>query len=160
MTAKIEKIDQVNTAIFKRDIKHTAEDVWSCLTENNKLQEWFSELEIKNLEPGGKIYFHFGDGNYEMIDIIEVKSNKVFAFTWPPKNSVRFELRATETGCELTFKQFLHEISDHTARDLTGWHVCLDVIEALLDGKTIDDRKSYWESHYPSYQELLQSAGF
>ncbi len=159
MIAKIEKIERVNTAVYKRALHHSKADVWSYLTENNKLQQWFSELEIKTLKPGGEIHFHFGEGNYEVIDIIDVEANTLFSFTWPPNNAVRFELSESETGCELTFKQFLHKVNEHTARDLTGWHVCLDGIEMLLDGRTIEDRKSHWELHYPKYQELLQAAG-
>lgn len=159
MIAIIEKTDQENTAVYKRQINHSVAAVWSYLTENEKLQQWFSELEMKDLKPGGEIHFNFGDGNHELIDILDVEPNKLLVFTWPPKNTVRIELNETEHGCELIFKEILHEVDEHTARDLTGWHVCLDVIEALLDGKTIDDRKSEWESHYPAYQELLRAAG-
>ncbi|AXI08007.1 hypothetical protein CV093_03070 [Oceanobacillus sp. 143] len=113
---------------------------------------------MKSLEKDGEILFNYGDGNYEKIDITEVEPNKVFSFSWPPKNSVRFELEENNQGCKLVFIEYLHEITDHTPKDLTGWHVCLDVIEALLDGKTIADRKSYWQERLPEYQNLLREA--
>lgn len=155
MIARIEKLDQVKTAVYVRRLNHSAAEVWAYLTENEKLKQWFSELEIQSLEPGGVIHFNFGDGNYEQIEILDVETNKRFSFTWPPKNTVRFELKETAGGCELTFREFLYEIDDHTAKDLTGWHVCLDVIEALLDGKSIENRKEYWEKYYPIYHALM-----
>ncbi|RDW15055.1 SRPBCC family protein [Oceanobacillus chungangensis] len=156
MTAKIENINGVPAAIYKRDIIHSVAEVWSYLTENEKLQQWFPELEIKLLENEGEIHFNFGDGSYEKIEITELEPNKVFAFSWPPKNSVRFELEGNNQGCKLVFIEYLHEITDHTPKDLTGWHVCLDVIETLLDGKIFEDRKSYWQERLPQYQELLK----
>ncbi|WP_245976818.1 SRPBCC family protein [Oceanobacillus arenosus] len=158
MTAQIENVNGVPSAIYTRQINHSVVDVWSYLTENGKLKQWFSELEIITLQNNGKIRFHFGDGSYESIAITEVVENKVFAFTWPPKNSVRFELEENDQGCKLVFIEYLHEITDHTAKDLTGWHVCLDVIETLLDGKTIEDRQSYWQERLPQYQDLLREA--
>lgn len=156
LIATIEKIDELDTAFYKRKVNHSVAEVWSYITENTKLKQWFSELEIKELKPGGDIHFNFGDGSHELIEILDVEPNRLFSFTWPPKNSVRFELRETKNGCELTFKEILYEINEHTARDLTGWHVCLDMIEALLDGETIEDRHSEWELHYPAYQDLIR----
>lgn len=43
-----------------------------------------------------------------------------------------------------------------TPRDLAGWHVCLDVIQALLDGTKIDSRKQEWEKWYPRYVKVFR----
>lgn len=155
MIAKIGILDQVKTAVYVRRLNHSAAEVWAYLTENEKLKQWFAELEIQSLESGGVIHFQFGDGNYERIEILDVETNKRFAFKWPPKNTVQFELREIEGGCELMFREFLYEIDDHTAKDLTGWHVCLDMIEALLKGKSMGNRREHWEKLYPAYQEIL-----
>lgn len=159
MIATIEEVQDVKAAVYTRSLHHSPETVWTYLTENNKLQQWFSELEIDSLKPSGQITFDFGNGTYERMDIFEVETNKLFSFSWPPKNSVSFELKKTDQGCDLIFKEVLHEVNRHTAKDLTGWHVCLHVIEALLDGKTVEDRKAEWEQQYPAYQELLKTSG-
>lgn len=62
MIAKIETVEQIPAAVYKRKLNHSVTAVWSYLTENSKLQQWFSELEIKSLERGGEIYFYVGDG--------------------------------------------------------------------------------------------------
>lgn len=46
----------------------------------------------------------------------------------------------------------------HIPKDLAGWHVCLDVIEALLDGKSIKDRVAIWKAYYPKYQQTVKDA--
>ncbi|OMF94723.1 hypothetical protein [Paenibacillus sp. FSL R7-0273] len=46
--------------------------------------------------------------------------------------------------------------TDHTPKDLAGWHVCLDVIEALLDGNVPVNRKPAWEEQYRKYSVLVE----
>ncbi|UJL47002.1 SRPBCC family protein [Virgibacillus sp. NKC19-16] len=157
MIATIDKLGEVPTAVYERQINYPVDDVWSYLTENEKLQLWFPELEIGELEIGGKIHFDLQDGTYETMDILEVDHGRVFAFTWD-KNSVRFELTANSFGCRLVFKEYLNEVTGHTAKDLAGWHICLDVIEALLDGTTIRNRRGRWNKWYSRYQELIKEA--
>ncbi|MFD1851786.1 SRPBCC family protein [Oceanobacillus bengalensis] len=157
MIATIEKGNNVVTATYTRNLNHATPEVWSFLTENKKLKQWFSELEIQSLEKRGKIFFDLQDGNYEEMEILDVVENEVFAFTWPPTDSVRFELKSTGSGCELVFKEFIHNVTEHTPKDLAGWHICLDVIERLLNGKSTRNRKAEWEACYPKYQELVAS---
>lgn len=155
MIAKIVKEADVVVAVYERKLHHSVDDVWAYLTENNKLQQWFPELEIQDLKVDGEIWFDLQNGDFEKMTILQVVPKKILAFTWD-KNTVRFELAATDYGCQLFFKEYLYEISDHTPKDLAGWHVCLDVIEALLQGQTIENRKAHWEKWYPKYQEALQ----
>jgi hypothetical protein len=63
-------------------------------------------------------------------------------------------------GCRLVLQRKIQTITDHTSKDLAGWHVCLDVIDVLLNGKTITSREEQWKAVYPEYvrecQRLLQ----
>ncbi|MBY7142325.1 SRPBCC family protein [Virgibacillus sp. NKC19-3] len=157
MIATIDKSEDVPVAVWIRQINYPVDEVWSYLTENQKLQLWFPELEIKHLQADGEIHFDLQDGTHETMDILEVDRERVFAFTWD-QNSVRFELTANTFGCRLVFHEYLNEVTDHTPMDLTGWHICLDVIEALLDGTTIRNRRGRWNKWYPKYQELVKEA--
>jgi uncharacterized protein YndB with AHSA1/START domain len=156
MYAKIEAIQDVPVAIFHQKLNHSPKKVWAYLTENNKIKQWFPELEVKALNKGGAILFDFHDGNYEEMEILDVKTEEILEFVWPPKNTVRFELADEQGICGLIFKQFLHEITEHTAKDLAGWHVCLNVIETLLNEQEIRDRKENWEKVYPKYVEIVK----
>ncbi|MEW9677290.1 SRPBCC family protein [Lentibacillus sp. L22] len=157
MIAKLDREKGVLTATYQRLLQHDPEEVWAYLTENNKLQQWFPELEIQTLQNGGEILFNLGDGSYEHMQITEAVTNRIFAFEWD-KNAVRFELLVQASGSTLVFKEYLHEVTTHTPKDLAGWHVCLDVIEALLDGQSIEDRTAVWQAYYPKYQQALLDA--
>ncbi|OZU89145.1 activator of Hsp90 ATPase 1 family protein [Virgibacillus indicus] len=158
MLAKIDKSGEFAAAVFTRQFYYSIDEVWSYLTNNDKLQQWFPELEIQKLEKGSEILFDMKDGNYEKMEILEVEPKSILAFTWD-KNSVQFELAANSFGCKLVFKEYLHEVTDHTPKDLAGWHVCLEVIQALLDGTTIRNRRSLWNRWYKKYQEAIEEAG-
>ena len=154
MIAVISQVESGYTAQFERHLKHSVEQVWAMLTENEKLEKWFSELRIDDLREGGFIKFDMQDGTFEEMEILELKMYSILEFTWD-KDIVRFELHPESEGCHLILIEKINTITDHTPRDLAGWHVCLDVIEALLEGKTIQNRKAEWEKWYPKYVEAL-----
>jgi uncharacterized protein YndB with AHSA1/START domain len=152
MLAVIKKVENGFLAQFERHFKHSVEEVWSYLTENDKLAKWFSELRIDELRQGGFIKFDMQDGTFEEMTILDLKTNSVLEYTWG-EDIVRFELNQELGGCRLVLIENIKTITNHTPRDLAGWHVCLDVIDALLDGRTIDLRKEEWEKWYAKYVE-------
>ena len=154
MIAVISQVESSYTAQFERHLEHSVEQVWAMLTENEKLEKWFSELRIDDLREGGFIKFDMQDGTFEEMEILELKMYSILEFTWD-KDIVRFELHPESEGCQLILIEKINTITDHTPRDLAGWHVCLDVIEALLEGKTIQNRKAEWEKWHPKYVEAL-----
>lgn len=152
--AHIQKAEQGYMATFERSLKHPVQQVWSFLTENDRLQQWFPELIVDELIEGGTIRFDMGDGSFEKMTILELKPLSVLEYTWD-KDRVRFELSGTDGGCRLVFIEKLAKITDHTPRDLAGWHVCLDVIAALLDDKAVVSRKEEWEKWHVEYREAV-----
>lgn len=154
MIAILKQVENGYVAKYERHLKHSVEQVWAMLTENEKLGKWFSELSVEELREGGLIKFDMQDGTYEEMEILELKVNSILEFTWD-KDIVRFELYAEPNGCLLVLKEKITAITDHTPRDLAGWHVCLDVIEVLLDGKTFQYRKAEWEKWYPKYVQAV-----
>lgn len=154
MQESITKTDQGHIVTIEKSLLHSIEDVWAYLTENAKIKLWFSELAIQELKIGGLITFDMGDGSFEEMKIVELEPLKMFSFTWD-RDTVRFELHPTADGCRLIFTEMLTALTDHTPRDLAGWHVCLDVIAALLDGKELPARKAAWEVLYEQYREAI-----
>lgn len=155
MIAEIQKVDSSYTATFDRRLNHSIESVWAMLTKNEELEKWFSELRVDELREGGFIKFAMGDGTYEEMEILELKRYSILEFTWG-EDIVRFELQKMQGGCQLVLIEKITAITIHTPRDLAGWHVCLDVIEELLDGKTLCDRKAAWEKWYVKYVEAVE----
>ncbi|MNN45284.1 hypothetical protein D3C81_1596100 [compost metagenome] len=154
--AVIQKEKQGYIATFERNLNHPVQQVWPFLTGNEKLQQWFPELSVDELVEGGVIRFNMGDGSFEEMTIIELKPLSILEYTWD-KDRVRFELTETPNGCKLVLVEKLTRITEHTPRDLAGWHVCLDVIAVLLDGRTVESRKNEWEKWYVQYREAVST---
>ncbi|WP_028778176.1 SRPBCC family protein [Shimazuella kribbensis] len=151
MQAELKKFEGGCIARFERHLKYSVAKVWSYLTENELLKTWFSELHIDELREGGKIKFDMQDGTFEAFTILELKKLSVLEFTWG-SDQVRFELHKNPEGCLLVLEETIKTITNHTPKDLAGWHVCLDVIAALLDDETIE-RDKEWKKWYPKYVE-------
>lgn len=155
MKAEIIQTEQGYTAEFIRHLAHPIQQVWAMLTENDKLQQWFDELTIEDLRKGGSISFNMGDGNFERMEILEYEEGKLLAFEWA-EDQVAFQLQGKNDSTMLTMVEKINRMTPQTAKDLAGWHVCLDVIESLLDGKAIS-RTTEWKREYPEYKRLLSS---
>ncbi|MNH93924.1 hypothetical protein D3C73_465340 [compost metagenome] len=156
MLAVIQQVENGYTARFERHLKHSVEQVWSWLTENDKLVQWFSELRVEELREGGVIKFDMQNGTFEEMEITELKLYSVLEYTWA-EDRVRFELYPKTDGCQLVLIEKITKMTEHTPRDLAGWHVCLDVISALLDGGALESRDNEWKRQYPQYQQLTAS---
>ncbi|WP_336775853.1 SRPBCC family protein [Paenibacillus sp. MMO-58] len=157
MLAAIAKEGTGYTVTFERRLNHSKEDVWSYFTDNEKLPKWFSELRVEDLREGGHLSFNMGDGSYETMAITAYEPQAVLAFTWGEDMAVRFEFRGEDGGCRLVLIESIYKPSEHTPKDLAGWHVCLDVIVSLLDsGQPLADRKAHWQHWYAKYAEALQ----
>lgn len=156
MLASIQKLEEGFLAIFERHLPHSVEDVWAMLTDNDKIPLWFPELRVQDLREGGIIQFSMPDGSAIDMIIIDYKTLSVLEYTWG-EDLVRFELSPQAEGTYLVLKETIHKITDHTPKDLAGWHVCLNVIEVLLNGKSIDNLKEEWEKWYEQYVVAVQN---
>jgi uncharacterized protein YndB with AHSA1/START domain len=155
MLAHIRKVENDYHAHFERHLKHSVEEVWSWLTENEKLTQWFSELHVDDLRQGGTIQFDMQNGTFEEMKILELKMYSVLEYTWG-EDIVRFELDPETEGCQLVLIEKIKRITEHTPRDLAGWHVCLDVIQALMNERTIVSRSKEWEKWYKQYVHAIE----
>lgn len=148
--ATIEKVENDYVVRFERYFKHPVGEVWAMLTENERLSRWFPELQVENLCEGGIIKFDMHDGTFEEMKILELKLHAVLEYTWG-KDLVRFELYPEPKGCHFILIEKIKTVTSHTPKDLAGWHVCLDVIHALLDGRELEFREDQWKKWYEKY---------
>ncbi|MCZ2256864.1 SRPBCC domain-containing protein [Sporosarcina sp. G11-34] len=153
MMAKIKMTEKGLVAQSERRLHHSVEDVWAMLTDNDLLKKWFQELRVGDLREGGFMKFDIEDVLHEELEITELINLSVLEFDWFG-DEVRFELHFAEYGCLLLFKEKVNLITEQTKKDLAGWHVCLDVIQALLDGKSIL-RETEWEKWHQEYVHVL-----
>jgi uncharacterized protein YndB with AHSA1/START domain len=155
MLAVVQQDEFGTTVRFERNLKHSVEKVWSYLTDNDKLTQWFSELKVEDLRQGGRMTFDMQDGTFEEFEITDYRELSVLEYTWG-EDRVHFELHPEAEGCRLVLIETITNITDHTPKDIAGWDVCLDVIEALLQGRTLESRKDAWSEKYEQYVHVFE----
>jgi len=154
MLAIIERDGDGYIARFERRYRHPVDQVWAALTDNEQLAKWFSQLHVEDLRQGGRIKFDMRDGTFIDMDILDCQPLEVLEYTWGT-DTVRFELYPDGDGCRLLLLERLNGLTDHTPKDLAGWHVCLDVIAVILDGGEPQGRKASWDVQFAAYTKLL-----
>lgn len=155
MTAEVTRTQQGYKAKFDRKLAHEPEQVWQMLTDNKKIHRWFAGLQMEKPGKDGYMTFDMGHGNFEKMAITDYEEKKRLGFEWG-KDHVLFELTPEEGGTRLQLVEKIQTLTDHTPKDVAGWHVCLDVLEALIDKKGIE-RTLEWEHWYPEYKRLFES---
>ncbi|WP_155593331.1 SRPBCC family protein [Lysinibacillus cavernae] len=159
MLATIEKQSNHHVVKFKRPLPYSVDAVWAVITKNENLQKWMSNLEIIDLRKNGKMHFNMNDGTdaYEEIAITDYAEKQVLAFDWGT-DTVRFELSSTEDGSLLLLVETLQELTDHTPKDIAGWHICLDLLADLLSGV---EHQSFpmedWQQRFSEYKNLVET---
>jgi uncharacterized protein YndB with AHSA1/START domain len=126
---------------FERRLAHPPERVWRAVTEADELAKWFpARPEISGeRRVGAELTFTY-PGNEEPPEsggIVELDEPRLFAFTWRSAGQepqlVRFELEPDGDGTQLIFT---HELPrPDSAKVAAGWQLCLDDLEAALDGQ-------------------------
>jgi len=156
MLAVVEKKGDGYIATYNRPLNHSVEKVWATLTKNDKLQKWMSNLEVVDLRKGGTIKFNMNDGTGNSFDIsiLDFEEQSYLQYEWG-EGWVQFELSPKDDGCLLVLKEYIPRLSDHTPKDLSGWHVCLVMFSAVLEGQYMNFPKGEWEKWYEKYVKLL-----
>lgn len=140
---------------FKLEINAAVAAVFELLTTNEGLAKWFDELEIGKLGADGHLLFVMTPEEKIKMPIRGFESNRKLAFEWD-QDEVAFELNAIAANkTKLTFTEQLTAITEHSSRDISGWHICLKKLQASAEGKTYDFNKAEFESLFAKYQKEL-----
>jgi uncharacterized protein YndB with AHSA1/START domain len=146
------------TLVFVRDLRHPPEKVWAALTEPGRLREWAPFVSDRDLARTGPATLTMidGDGPEDTAaSVRRVEPPTLLEYTWG-EDLLRWELEPTATGTRLVLR--------HTPKDrgiepmlAAGWHLCLVVMERLLDGDPIgvvrgnEAREYGWEQLRDAY---------
>jgi uncharacterized protein YndB with AHSA1/START domain len=121
---------------MERRLRHPAEKVWRALTEPEQLVHWFPASVDLQPRIGSTVEYQMdgepaGDG-----EVLEFDPPHVFAITWNGE-VLRWELLPADGGCLLVMS---HTFDDRfgAASFGSGWTLCLDAMDLLLDDKPID----------------------
>lgn len=150
------------TLVFVRELHHPPEAVWAALTDPAQLRAWAPFTSDRDL---GQL----GDATLTMIDgdtatdlpgsVCRAERPALLEYQWGD-DLLRWELAATAAGTRLTLRHTVED-PDMPAKAAAGWHLCLVVMERLLDGEPIepirgDDARNYgWEELKDAYAEQL-----
>lgn len=158
-TGHYEKLDGQPVVRFERTFPHPVGAVWAAVTDPEQLAEWFpTTVEFERLQVGAAIEFRFAQDAYPPMrgELLEVEPERRLTFTWGD-DRLTFELEPRDGGaaCRLCFSVVL-DSADKAARDAAGWEQCLDMLDAVVEGRpparpAPSDR---WRSYYAEYRRL------
>lgn len=142
---------------YVRRLTHSRKRVWRALTESDELRSWFPCDIVGERAAGAELKLPFWPDHVERYGIEDPVQPgrlhvwdppRVFEWSWDT-DRLRWELEEDEGCTLLTLTVWIGDPKAHgqdgaspdektgTASAATGYHVCLDHLETLLDeGKT------------------------
>jgi uncharacterized protein YndB with AHSA1/START domain len=133
---------------FTRHLAHPPEKVWRALTEPEHREAWFPQKIVGEWRVGAPLKFVSEYGDFEG-RVLAYEPESIVEFLWGT-DVIRLELTAEQGGTLLTLSDTFAE-RGKAARDAAGWHVCLDALEAELNGG--GGRQTEWQQVHPRYVE-------
>jgi uncharacterized protein YndB with AHSA1/START domain len=135
--ARVQKEGDRWTLVLTRDLHHPPARVWQALTDPAHLKEWAPFDADKDLAAAGPVKLTTVGAPSPLVSETQVKraeAPRVLEFSWGGQD-IRWELEPIGGGTRLTL---WHDIDRRfISWGAAGWHVCLDVLDALLAGEPI-----------------------
>jgi uncharacterized protein YndB with AHSA1/START domain len=143
---------------YERHLRHPVERVWAALTEPEQLATWLAAADELELVEGGRIALRWlnapEEGEWDAYEIeldeehnAEMVGRGTITRLDPPRlieyetdafGLMRWELRAAEGGCVLTFVNTVELPQRFWHQTLAGWHIHLDHLEEALAGRPVE----------------------
>ena len=130
--AHVEKAGEKWTLVLVRDLRHPPAMVWEALTDPAQLAEWAPFDASRNLGTVGPVTLStVGAPQVSETRVTRADRPRALELNWGG-NDLRWELQPKGSGTRLTL---WHNIDrGFIAWGAAGWHICLDVLDRLLDG--------------------------
>ncbi|MBC6308023.1 ATPase [Listeria sp. FSL L7-1582] len=155
MQEKYQKItDTSGIMTFELELDSKIAKVWELIATTKGFAQWFPELSVGESGVDGLILFDFGNGEYEEMTITVYEPKSILEYTWD-KNMVRFELTDHGEKTTLRFTEEINELTTHTPRDISGWHMCLQKIQGILEDKDVSFTEDEFLALFDKYQALM-----
>ncbi|MBM2619984.1 SRPBCC domain-containing protein [Actinoplanes sp. LDG1-06] len=123
------------TLVFVRELKHPPQAVWEALTDPAELDQWAPFAAERDMNALGPLTLTMvdGDNREDTRAVVRVAdAPKVLEYSWD-EDLLRWELEPSGEGTRMTLRHTLVGVTD-ASLVATGWHVCVVVLEHLLDG--------------------------
>ena len=153
--ADVDLVD--DTLVLTRKLGHSPETVWRALTDPAWLPEWAPFTADRDLGTPGAATLHMTDGQDTDLPTVVRRAEPpdVLEYTWGGD-----VLCWQPTGSRLVLR---HTIADREQAPAmaAGWHLCLAVLQRLLDGDPVgpivgeDAMKYGWDDLREQYAKVL-----
>jgi uncharacterized protein YndB with AHSA1/START domain len=147
---------------FERLLPGTPEEVWSALTDPERIGRWLATVGSGRIEPAGSFELLMGDGPDGVVScrVTAFRPPALLAFTWDypggPPSVVRIELRPGAAGTLLVFDHA--GLAGPGAGYAAGWHAHLDALAGEVRGSAPElSWEERFENLLPAYRELASA---
>jgi uncharacterized protein YndB with AHSA1/START domain len=141
---------------FVRTLPHPPHEVWRALTEPDRFSSWFPFAMEGECTPRAPLRFVGPEGQDPAIEgeMLTCDEPSRLEFRWGGGEHVRFDLEPTGPGStRLALVNTIGELGK-AARDAAGWHVTLERLAAVLDGREPPETTSEeWRALFRAYAE-------
>jgi uncharacterized protein YndB with AHSA1/START domain len=136
--ARVRKEGERWTLILVRELRHPPEKVWQAITDPAHLREWAPFEADKAMDTAGsKVKLTTvvsPQPHVTETTVIRADAPNELEYYWG-EHHIRWELEASGGGTRLTLwtnigRRFI-------SMGAAGWHICLDVLDHLLEGTPI-----------------------
>ena len=126
------------TLVLVRELSHPPEKVWTAITDPDHLREWAPFEADRNLgSPGTATLSTVGTPTPHVTEtrVTRADAPRALEFTWGGQD-IRWQLEPLgSAGTRLTL---WHNIDRaYISMGAAGWHICLYVLDRLLDGQPV-----------------------
>lgn len=157
----IERTATGGTIRFERHLPYPVADVWSAITDPDRLAAWWLPFEADitvDLREGGELRFvgRGEDAPEITCTILRVEPPALLEHTHvDPGSVVRWELEPTDTGCTLRLSHAVVDIDAAIDRCyLIGLHTSLSRLEPALAGTPVPWDWEAFAASQAAYAEL------
>src|SRR5712691_7741319 len=122
---------------MSREFRHPAARVWPKQTEPHELGKWSPVVPDRPLTSVGPATSReTPQGEAVDAEVLLSDPPRELVHRWGP-HLLRWTLTSTQSGCRLTLEHTFDERADRGSF-AAGWHLCLSVLTALLDGHDVE----------------------
>ena len=125
------------TLVLVRELRHPPAPVWEALTDPSQLAEWAPFDADRNLATPGPVKMSMARTPKPTVfetAVTRAEAPHFLEYSWGGSN-LRWQLEPHGDGTRLTL---WHSIEQRfIAWGAAGWHICIDVLDRLLDGNPI-----------------------
>ena len=132
--AQVRKDGETWTLVLVRELRHSPHKVWQALTDPAQLGEWAPfEADGSLGTAGSRVKLTTVGSPTPLVSeatVTRADAPRVLEYNWGAQD-IRWELEASARGTRLTL---WHNIDRrYIAMGAAGWHICLDVMDHLLE---------------------------